>query len=504
MSGRLRDFLRGLRGAVDASAAGALPPNGSTAAPVPVSSVSSVPSQASDIELLSTEIRRIGILDARPTQADPSWMAALQRLWQSGAQDAALRFGTALAAAIPSDDALSLQVAAWLLHQGNLDAAHALLDRILDATRSGHGQVPMPAAATAIEQQARLLRSEVRGRKNDAAGSRADLADLLIVEWPSSPASPSSTALSRYRKGKRARLAHDGALPDASRLMPASFATADLPTLVGEVAPSRYRLLYELGAGGNGVVYAALDTQLGCELALKLFDVRVDGHHVLHEAKLLSALQHPGVLSLYTPDLEGRFITMELCRGGSLRARLRREALPLAAVLQRTRELCDALAAVHAVAIVHGDIKPENLLFRDVASSLRSFDCDPGYGDLVIGDFGIAERIATADQMAPQTLRGTRAYLAPERLHGAPGSAAADLYSVGVVLFEMLSGTVPLVPMGQVPPAEDIEQATSVQPGATSLQPLLAALLSLDPGQRLPAALVCQIVDRLLTAATVL
>lgn len=501
MSGRWRDFLRGLRGAADTNAAGALPPKGSTAAPVPASSV---PSQASDIELLSTEIRRIGILDARPTQADPSWMAALQRLWQSGAQDAALRFGTALAAAIPSDDALSLQVAAWLLHQGNLDAAHALLDRILDATRSGHGQVPMPAAATAIEQQARLLRSEVRGRKNDAAGSRADLADLLIVEWPSSPASPSSTALSRYRKGKRARLAHDGALPDASRLMPASFATADLPTLVGEVAPSRYRLLYELGAGGNGVVYAALDTQLGCELALKLFDVRVDGHHVLHEAKLLSALQHPGVLSLYTPDLEGRFITMELCRGGSLRARLRREALPLAAVLQRTRELCDALAAVHAVAIVHGDIKPENLLFRDVASSLRSFDCDPGYGDLVIGDFGIAERIATADQMAPQTLRGTRAYLAPERLHGAPGSAAADLYSVGVVLFEMLSGTVPLVPMGQVPPAEDIEQATSVQPGATSLQPLLAALLSLDPGQRPPAALVCQIVDRLLTAATVL
>lgn len=496
MAGRIRDWLKTLRG--DASPESRVDPQREPTAPT-VAPIPTAPSQASDIELLSTQLRRMGVLDARPTHADPSWMAALQRLWQAGAQDAAVRFGSALVSAIPTDDELALQVAGWLFRQGSSEAAQTLLDRILIPQNAGQNDTTLGPAQAAIVAQARLLRSEVRRHLGDAAGSRADLADLLIADWPQSESSPTAAALARFRQG-RARSAQRGSsLPDPAQAWPSSLAATAAPTLIGESTPSRYRVLRELGAGANGVVYAVLDEQLGCELALKRFDPRIDGHHILDEAKLLSALQHPGVLALYDFDLEGRFLTMELCRGGSLRARIRREQLSVPAVLQRLRELCDALAAVHACALFHGDIKPENLLFRDPTVSLRSFDCDPAFGDLVLSDFGIAERIAAPGQTAQPTLRGTRAYLAPERLHGQPGSQAADLYSVGVVLFELLCAELPSTPIGQAPLTTDLAQALSARLDASALLPLLGALLSVDPSRRPTASQARDAVDQLLT-----
>ncbi len=493
MAGRFRDWLRGLRGDTDAA------PTPRPALPGDVQTTQPMTSpQAQDIELLSTQLRRIGVLDARPQQADPSLLAALQRLWQAGAHDLAVRFGAALTAAIPSDHELALRVAGWLQRQGNIEAAQALTDRIL-AGADGDSAQPH-AAPTAVEQQARLLRSELRLRLGDASGSQADLADLLIAEWPSAGSGPTAPALARFRQGRTSAAAQrTSRLPEPIRSGLGAAALSAAPTLLGELTTARYRLLSELGAGKNGVVYAVEDTQLGCELALKLFDAGIDANQVLDEAKLLSALHHPGVLALYDPDPEGRFLTMELCRGGSLRARLRRETLSLPIALRRTAELCEALAAVHAVGICHGDIKPENLLFRDPQVSLRAIEGDEAFGDLVISDFGIAERLAATDAPAKHAARGTRAYLAPERLHGQPGSPAADLYSVGVVLFEMRTGAVPSAPVGQAPSVDEIAQATASQAAAAPVHALLCALLSSQPTQRPGAAQVAQILASLLT-----
>lgn len=498
-----------------------------------------------DLELLTTQLRRIGHLDARPSQAEPSLRAALLRLWQSGGQSEALRLGLALSAAIPSDCELQLLVADLLWRQRDGAAALPLLSRVFghpaiaelaqpDPARPRLPAPPSPvAAASRWLQQARLLRSEIRAAQGDHVGARADLADILISEWPDGSQGPkqetgqetgqgtgqgtSTLALARYRAGQSLRLAP---LPTAGSDAVLGPSGAAAPTLLGSAAGARYRLLRELGVGASAVVYVAHDAQLDCELALKLFhpappDAALTEASVvpssdrrslasaLAEAQLICALRHPGVLTLYEQDVDGRFLTMELCAGGSLRARLRRAPPSLAATLLRMQELCTALAAVHAVGIEHGDIKPENLLFRARERSHRPSDHDPEYGDLVISDFGIAQSLAAAGRAPPARLRGTRAYLSPERLHGRGLSSsslgAGDLYSVGVVLFELLAGRLPQAPLGEAPAEAEIEaaieraQAELTAGPATAasaaeltprLRPLLRRLLAADSAAR--------------------
>jgi serine/threonine protein kinase len=128
---------------------------------------------------------------------------------------------------------------------------------------------------------------------------------------------------------------------------------------------------------------------------------------------------------------------MELCTGGSLRTRLALGPLPAELALRRGHELCATLQAVHQQGIVHGDLKPENLLFRSPLRSRQLVVDEPPYGDLLLSDFGTARRVG-APPLA--SAAGTRSYLSPERLHGGPPSAAADLYSLGLVTAELLSG----------------------------------------------------------------
>ena len=115
------------------------------------------------------------------------------------------------------------------------------------------------------------------------------------------------------------------------------------------------------------------------------------------------------MLFLYEFDAAGRYLTMELCEGGSLRTRLERGALPPPLAARRALELCDTLAAVHALSIAHGDVKPENLLFRGAARSLLPKDVDPPYGDLVLGDFGVGVDVSTGEADA-KSAAGTLAY----------------------------------------------------------------------------------------------
>lgn len=525
MASRFGDLLRRLRGTATPTA-----PRSVSTPPAPPGAATSRDRQAevstplpeNDLDLLSTQLRRIGHLDARPTQAEPSLRAALLRLWQSGGQSEAVRLGTALSAAIPGDLELQLQVAELLWQKRDAAGALVPLSRVfghpgiaaLAAPDPTRARPPAPSSdVDALHGwllRARLLRGEIRQAQGEYVEARADLADILISEWPALGQGPSASALARFRAASPTR--PEG--PELRELVGVAHlgSPGAAATLLGPGAASRYRLLRELGVGESGVVYVALDTQLGCELALKRF------HDALHrpppgaldgvlgpivspvpgaltEAQLICALHHPGVLALYDQDVDGRYLTMELCEAGSLRARLRGARLPLTVTLHRLGELCDGLAAVHAVAIEHGDIKPENLLFRSPARSLRPPAIDPEYGDLVISDFGIAQSLAAARTGAgavddPQRLRGTRGYLPPERLHGRAPSVAGpgrgDLYSVGIVLFELLLGRLPQGPLGEAAPDPEIDAAVATTPAhlRPALRSLLRRLLAADPAAR--------------------
>jgi hypothetical protein len=377
---------------------------------------------------LATYVRRIGVLDERPQKADAAELAALSRLVQAGNLAAATRLGAALASALPTDDTLQLRVAELLVRQGLYAAAAPLLQRVVASP-----------TADSLAIRARALRVELAAESGQTAAACAELTQLLADDF--------------HHPGARQRLASLRGKLGAISGAPGDTGGATLhaamsaaPTLLGAGSSpgTRYRLHKEPGSGKSGTVYLADDAELGCAVALKLFHPqRVDGTRpreaapALREARLLSSLHHPGVLFLYELEPEGRYLTMELCEGGSLRARLSTGRLPLPIALRRAVEVCDTLRAVHALSIAHGDVKPENLLFRGPARSLLEAGVDPPFGDLVLGDFGVGID-ASAELPPSESAAGTRAYLPPERLRGAPPSAAADLYAFGVVLEELL------------------------------------------------------------------
>lgn len=395
--------------------------------------------QLSEEELLATYLRRIGVLDERPERADPAALAALERLWQTGKEELATRLGGALAEALPADLELQLQVADLLWRQRFGEAARPLLERVVTA--------PAPAD-TKRRLRARWLLSELATARGDIEQSVQQLAQLLAEDWDYPGARERLRAQQALRRGPDG----PGGLgpPPISDARPALLAA---PTLLGGAGTaSRFVLRRELGVGSSGTVYLAEDRMLGMDVALKLFHARSGrgprGERALREARLLSSLRHPGVLFLYELDEEGRYVTMELCEGGSLRARLGLAGgpLPPRQALLRAIELCDTLATVHELGVVHGDLKPENLLFRSPGRSLHA-TADAELGDLVLSDFGIARQLTDGLDTTPAA--GTLGYLAPERIRGAAPSPAADLYSLGVVLLEMTLGVRPQSPLSQ-------------------------------------------------------
>ncbi|HVS03872.1 MAG TPA: protein kinase [Thermoanaerobaculia bacterium] len=230
-------------------------------------------------------------------------------------------------------------------------------------------------------------------------------------------------------------------------------AVAELPTpqlverpTLSEIAPGtvlgdRFEILSVLGAGGMGVVYKVRDRQLDDLVALKMLKQEVWGNRdqlerLKSELKLARKITHPNVLRTFDfGEVDGiPFITMEYVRGITLRYLLQKTgALPYSAGLRLARQLCRGLAAAHAVGVLHRDIKPENLLV------------EPS-GNAKLMDFGIARPIARGlaeGQTQPGTVVGTPQYLAPEQLQGEPVDQRADLYAVGVVLYELFTDRTP-------------------------------------------------------------
>jgi serine/threonine-protein kinase len=207
---------------------------------------------------------------------------------------------------------------------------------------------------------------------------------------------------------------------------------------IGTILGGRYRLVELLGQGGMATIFRAHDNQLGRDIAVKLLRPEYGrdpdfGSRFRQEAKNAASLNHPNIVSVYDygQDAAGPFIVMELVEGEDLASIIRRSgALPPRQAARITAEAARALEAAHANGIVHRDVKPGNILIsRD--------------GRVKVTDFGIARAVAEAQMTLPGTTLGSVHYFSPEQARGEPASAASDIFALGIVLYELLTGQRP-------------------------------------------------------------
>jgi serine/threonine protein kinase len=220
---------------------------------------------------------------------------------------------------------------------------------------------------------------------------------------------------------------------------------------VAELSPgatvARYRILSKLGAGGMGEVYRAQDTELGRPVALKFLSPEVATQQnrlkrFIQEAKAASALNHPNILTVYEIGREDdtTFIATEFVDGVTLRDYIRQRP-KLIEILDIATQVASALVAAHAAGIVHRDIKPENIMIRKD-------------GIVKVLDFGLAKLTERQDSSSeattialvntePGAVLGTVAYMSPEQAAGREVDARSDIWSLGVVLYEMITGRAP-------------------------------------------------------------
>src|SRR5262245_57801132 len=210
---------------------------------------------------------------------------------------------------------------------------------------------------------------------------------------------------------------------------------------------SHYRLVSELGRGGMGVVYRALDVTLGREVALKVLPHEFVAdperrRRFIQEAKSAAALEHPHIGVVYeVGEAEGiTFIAMQLVRGHPLRELLQRGSLPARRAVELALEVAEGLSTAHDKGIVHRDLTPANVMVTD-----------EGHAKII--DFGLAkliERLSDAASEAETQRRteagvvlGTTSYMSPEQARGEQADHRSDVFTLGIVLYQMLSGETP-------------------------------------------------------------
>src|SRR5215211_5639854 len=255
--------------------------------------------------------------------------------------------------------------------------------------------------------------------------------------------------------------------------------------LVGRLLDGRYEVTQRLARGGMATVYRAVDTRLTRTVALKVMHIGLGDETEFarkfdREARAAAKLSHPNVVSVFDQGQEvagsnrRTYIVMEHVEGKTLRDILNRDApLPASRALEIMEPVLAALAVAHDAGLVHRDVKPENVLISD-------------RGQIKVADFGLAKAVSSQSSTATQGLLiGTVSYLPPELVVSGHADARSDIYSAGVVLFELLTGRKPHI-------------------GDTPIQ-IAYAHVHRDvppPSTRLPARRIPPYVDALVTRAT--
>ena len=272
------------------------------------------------------------------------------------------------------------------------------------------------------------------------------------------------------------------------------------PDRFGSVRIRGHRCLRRLAVGGSSSVFLAENLRTGEQRVLKIFrqvpDI-VEGSttfdRFLREFELVAHLRHPNIARIFDIGVadDHLYLAMEFFPGGDLRSRMR-ERLDPPQALGYVRQMAAALGALHEVGVLHRDVKPGNLLLREDDSA-------------AFIDFGLARQLRLeSDITGIGTIFGTPHYMSPEQGHGSPLDERSDLYSLGVVLYEMLTGTKPYI--AETPLAVIYMHANSPIPrlpqNLAHLQPLLDGLLAKKPADRYPsAAAIVAKIDELLKSA---
>ena len=264
-----------------------------------------------------------------------------------------------------------------------------------------------------------------------------------------------------------------------------------------------YEIQAAIGAGGMGEVYKARDTRLDRTVAIKVLPVEISGDpdrraRFEREARTIASLNHPHICTLHDVGEHGEstYLVMEHLAGETLAERLQKGRLPPDQALTVATEIADALAAAHRQGIIHRDLKPGNVMLTKAGAKLLDFGLAKlaGHG----AEPAAAQLASAATRSAPLTAEGTIVgtlqYMAPEQVEGKPADARTDLWALGAILYEMLTGTRAFAGtsaaslIGNIMNAEPASLSTLQPVTPPALERLVKVCLAKDPDERLQTA----------------